>query len=298
MCSTRFTILVVIIASLWGCDNSFTPKTEFSPQLVAFLVLDNTNDITVVRLARTYDAELGDIGNPITPTTIDSARVELRHGAKLYVFRDTVIDEERVWFNPDVEVEQNGEYRLLIIADEFEEVRIAINVPSDPQISMRINTDPGRRVESIRLVSNALSQEVLAKGYLFRLEFRYLDESVSPPVLKVVDVPVGHSEETGEYYYPQVQREDIISFRQYYLRAALDQLGVVYDSAHKVTAYGYMYSLDENFFNYYKLVRGFDDPATVRLDHPDITNLGHVRGVYGAILRDSTMRRPYNAFSP
>ena len=46
-------------------------------------------------------------------------------------------------------------------------------------------------------------------------------------------------------------------------------------------------SLDDNLYNYYLLVQGFNDPYSVRLDRPFFSNVTDGYGIFGSITADS-----------
>ena len=53
------------------------------------------------------------------------------------------------------------------------------------------------------------------------------------------------------------------------------------------------YGLENNFYSYYKIVRGFDDPLSVRLDRPDISFIDGGLGVFGGMVSDSMVYNYY-----
>ena len=50
-----------------------------------------------------------------------------------------------------------------------------------------------------------------------------------------------------------------------------------------------MTQVEPNLYNYYNIVNGFQDPNSIRTDHPDYTNIQGGIGVFGAMTHDSTL---------
>jgi len=53
--------------------------------------------------------------------------------------------------------------------------------------------------------------------------------------------------------------------------------------------------LDENLYNYYAIVRGFDDPFSLRLDKPNFSNIKNGTGLFASYSVDSLVQvLPYD----
>ena len=101
-----------------------------------------------------------------------------------------------------------------------------------------------------------------------------------------LEVPDGVDGTTGEYYYTKPTRSPDVIFHHNLIldtRARLgDEAGVI---GREILAVAY--TMDDAFYAYYKTVRGFDDPVSVRQDKPNVSNIEGGIGVFGANVADS-----------
>jgi Domain of unknown function (DUF4249) len=299
----KFPILALVVITLifGACDNSFSPKTDFTEELIVFAVLDNTSPVQVVHLSTTYDAELGNIGAS-RGREIDSARVEIREGGELYVFLDTLIERPdgthyRVWYYPDLQAKPNKQYRLKVEVEGFPTATADLRVPSSPQVDMQVK-HTRLFIDSIRLYSNANFFIVQPKGYFYRLELKYNDSLDGKPFEIRREVPIGQLNGSQELIYPSVGRQTSQSYTKFHIVNTLRSITTDKTKFYKVGAVGTMYAIGPDFYNYFKLVRGFDDPSSVRLDLPDYTNINDARGVFGAVYRDTTFSELFKFYNP
>ena len=180
--------------------------------------------------------------------------------------------------------------------DGFPAITATTVVPSSPQVRLRVyHTD--RSIDSLYVYSNVNTWVVPPKGHYFQLEL-VRDEGAPDFAQKRVIVPYDFNPETNKFIYPSVNRETSIAYTKFYVHEALRQLtGSIEDFA-GVYAVASMYSIGTDFYNYYKVVRGFDDPRTVRLDLPDYSNIEGARGVFGSVYRDTLYNPVFAAFKP
>jgi len=284
-----------------GCDNTFDPKAEFKEELIVFAVLDNTRPDQYVRLETTYDAELGNL-EAGSGRQFDSAVVVLREGGSKWIFRDTSIvlsdnRTQRVWYHPDVPVVRNREYRLLVEVDGFEAATSSLHVPSSPQVQIRVKHTK-LKIDKISLESAAGYYVVQPKGHMFRLELVYQDTVDGEYVNLREVVPINIEADGSNWIYPGVSREDTQVYEGQFVLEALSRLTPDKARYTRVGAVAYMYNIDSDFYNYYKISRGFEDPNTVRLDMPDYTNISGARGIFGVVYGDSTSMDLFRIYRP
>lgn len=294
-------LLLVLVSHLFtGCDNEFTPKTEFNEELIVYCVLSNTLDMQVIRLSTTYDAELGDVDS-YSGRTISSAQVEIREGGNLYVFTDTMLTlangtQERVWVNRDLVPTPEKQYRLKVVADEFPEATSTLRLPSAPFVRMQVK-HTALSIDSVVVYSGALNLIYAPKGFYSRLFLIYRDTLDGQYVDQWAEVPYEELS-NGDPVFTEIGREKVQGFSKYVLNKTLYSLTEDESRFDRVGAAAYMFVIDGDFYNYFKLVRGFDDPASIRLDKPDYTNIDGARGVFGGVYRDTTYTQLYKFFRP
>ena len=115
--SIRSLILVVLpLLVLGACDDEFSPKSEFSERVVVLAALDPSADVQVVRLAMSYDADLGEPLIPLTEAEVHEAEVLLRGPGGTFFFHDTLYTTPdgplRVWISREFFPAAEKFYRL------------------------------------------------------------------------------------------------------------------------------------------------------------------------------------------
>src|SRR5690606_3630719 len=102
-----------------------------------------------------------------------------------------------------------------------------------------------------------------------------------------VPLHIGNMADHGTWTYPSAQRQEELLLDIHLIRKLADSM--VDDTDVVVTKQietrGYV--LSDQLYAYYKIVRGFDDPVSTRLDKPDISFIDGALGVFGAALPDS-----------
>ncbi|MAT40274.1 MAG: hypothetical protein CL946_11790 [Ectothiorhodospiraceae bacterium] len=294
-------ILPILFAAVLaaGCDNTFEPKAEFEERLVVFAILDKSAPKQIVRLESTYDAEFTNPDQAKEKRTIRDVDVIMNDGFGSYRFEREAIVEENgdtsyIWVNEDLDPREGRSYNLRVIRDG-ETIAIAdAQVPSRSFIRMSVRTGASS-AKGVNVSAGAISTSATPQGYYFRLWV--LGTADVDGEIRVIrqEVPYAYNDATGEFLLPKPVRASEISFPVDYVQNAKSDLLTQYPSATNFIVMAIGYTMDVNFYNYYKTVRGFDDPVTVRQDRPDITNITNGIGVFGATVAD-TIARTYNSF--
>ncbi len=156
-------------------------------------------------------------------------------------------------------------------------------------------TDPRSTLDDI---SVTLGISPWAYGYLVRLIINFevmVGQNWEP---RKVEVPsFGDSLMTpGAYGYPTLtiapsggSTSTVVFSREAYLGILKQQIERPYGSSFRLTTATFVLTqVDQNLFNYYNTVNGYQDLYTIRLDQPDFTNINRGVGVFGAMFDDST----------
>lgn len=288
---------VATILVMGGCDNSFSPKAPYKPQLVVFAVLDAASTVQFVRVETTYDAEVG-ATRPIEDHSVAQAVVRISGSGPTYTLRDTLVPTpeggtRRVWVVYGFQPKPDARYRLDVSVPGFDPVYSELTVPSH-LYAMPVYVDADTGVDLVRIRPGVDEFRTLPGGYYYRLFVTMLKtiEGVRTEVRAEVPV-VQYGSDQFVYSSPGSVRTIAYPVPMIMATHARLQAGdsTATDSKLLVTAY----AMDRNFYGYYKVSRGFDDPVSMRLDAPDISFINGGLGVFGAMMIDST-RTHYFSF--
>ncbi|MDH7515705.1 MAG: DUF4249 family protein [Bacteroidota bacterium] len=280
-----------------GCDTGFTPKTDFEPRLVVYAVLDPSAGCQVVRLARSYDAEITAPPVPLTSKEVASAAVSIECGGHEEVFHDTTVSlrgggAERVWICRDLVPEADKQYTLRVTVDGFPAVATTIQAP-------------GRLYPTIQFVSYADTSTVLTVqpgnagmrhlpyGTYYRMWI--VLRSVDGGVEKRAEVPISVDFVSGTRVFPSPTRNLTAAFPKNCIRVVHDELTGTDTTTYVKQILLQAYAMDSRFYMYYKTVRGFEDPRSIRIDHPNLSFVEGGYGVFGIVIPDSA-RFNYHTF--
>ena len=289
----------MLLLLMAGCENSFTPKEDFVERVAVFSVLDPSNENQVVRLARSYDAELGEPLVPLTDSEITEAEVFVRDGGQTFRFSDTTVDcgdgvTRVVWISKELKPRYNRDYRLSVQIPGRGELTSATRSPDQMFVFLEsVRADTGLTYLRIR-PGNSLPTNPPA-GYYFRLWVAVQKEINGQAVEFRKEVPTGYDPATGEAVFPRPSRVSNQLYPKSLVTATYNQLVQANDVILQEDLVAQGYGMDRQFYNYYKVVRGFDDPVSMRLDNPDISFIEGGLGVFGVNLPDST-RVPYRRY--
>ncbi len=288
---TVLLLLLAVWCGLVGCDNDFSPKADFERKLVIFGALDPSLEMQVVRLAWSYDARLGVPPEPLTPTQVSEAAVTLRGGGLTYVFRDTLLTASdgksiHAWYSRDLIPMPETEYRLEVVVTGQAKITASVTAPTRMYVSAEaIKADTGDGW--VRLHSGVTSYKVRPGAYYFRAWVAIgLRENGTVTEYRA-EVPTHTSAKVEDWSYPSPQREPELRLDARFLRLLSDSLIGDADSVVSKRLFVRGYVMDANLYSYYKIVRGFDDPVSTRLDKPDISFIDGALGVFGVIIPDS-----------
>ena len=284
-------LLFAVGCGLAACDNEFSAKSEFKRKLVIFTVLDPQMEIQVVRLAWSYDAKLGVPPEPLTEVEVAEATVTIRQGGTAYAFRDTLMTSSdgrqvRVWCSRNLIPKADTDYRL------------DIEIPTQPKLSTSL-TSPSRMYVTaeaikadtgdgwVRLHSGVLVYKVRPGGFYYRAWVVIGLRDNNTVTEYRAEVPIHTSANAEDWLYPSPQREEELRLDARIVRYLAASLIGDADSVVSKKLFVKGYVMDGNLYSYYKIVHGFDDPVSTRLDKPDISFIDGALGVFGVIIPDS-----------
>lgn len=283
------------IALFAGCDdNVFSPKSaDFKDRLTVFAILDDSKQVQMIRIQKSYDPGTTNPKDYTGSKEIDTAAITLSdNNRKTYFFRDSLVTEasgtkRKVWLTSSVDLREGKILSLLVQAKGFDPITAKVEIPPKPYIFARSVT-AGSSIYGVEVGTTPDRRSYVAKGYLIRLELIGSKTVNGTRVTLRREVPIGVSTDGGNalYQYPTIGRESTLIYPVSHIVTLRD---ILYskDGVEQVEAIATGFALDQNFYNYYYTVRGFDDPLTFRQDSPDITNIGGGLGVFGAVKVDS-----------
>lgn len=290
------TIASCVLPLVSGCQNSFSPKSDYDPRLVIYAVLDRGKTTQMVRIESTYDAEITNPDQPKEKRPIEKATVYVEYDRIRYYFRDTLLTvtdmvngvpvsvSKKVWINSDLPILPAQSYQLSVAVEGYPSVDAITLTPNRPYVTMLVRSfESGARNLEIAATTSATSPQT--KGYYYQLWVtakRVVDGNVVQlrfPVRYSVD-PALQSEKD------RVARAEKTEFAVEMVQQAYQNL-LPYQDAYDIQVVAKVWTMDVNMYNYFKTVRGFDDPVSVRQDRPDVTNLRNGFGIFGGICTDS-----------
>jgi len=288
----RIFILSFVSVLLTGCEDEFSPKAPYQERVVVFSVLDPDAPYQVVRLESTFDAELSDPGSRTGQREITEATVEVRSSrGDVYSFRDTLITLEdgsrkKVWINHALTPVEGQVFTLKVNVPGFEEITAETRVPSRSYVRLQGSVN-GIKVSAVPNTAYPPS------AWHFRLWVVGTKNVDGTDIEVRREVPVRFDNNASEWLFTEPSRNTEALFPLFNVERTYSDLRSI-DSVAGRDVVATAYSLDVYVYSYYKLVRGFDDPVSVRQDRPDVSNVRNGVGIFGAMYSDS-IRTRYSA---
>ena len=280
-------IAALLLVALGGsCDNSFSPKAPFHPELVVFSILDKGAPMQVVRLGTTYDST---IGGGSSSHDVTQADVAVIGGGRTVTFQDTLLTDAsgvsyRAWISRSLVINEEQTYTLRVRVTGFPEASSTIRIPG----KLFVRGDLIGKADSVQLLKvypSQSSSKVLPEGMLYRVWVTLRHRIGGPLERREVPINFDTTAMSETFPSPSKNRELLIDVKNVERTRKL-LLGEDTTIA-EINLLLKSYSMDKQFYTYYKIVRGFDDPVSIRLDSPDISFIENGRGVFGASIPDS-----------
>ncbi|MBN1448928.1 MAG: DUF4249 family protein [Bacteroidetes bacterium] len=291
----RRTFFLVCAVALFvtACENDFTPKAGFEPQIAVFCILDDAQPYQSVLIFRSYDAELGLDLRPLTPREVEEADVRILYGSEIWMFHDSLLtaadgSTRHAWINRDFHPLNERTYRLEVRIPGENLLHARVTVPSRLYVRAERYRPPGSP-GMVRVTHGVTSFAVPPEGFYYRVWSETWKRLPSGDTVKPrIEIPLNFNSTQNAWVYPLPSREGTLMFLPATIEYFMKMNEQPEDSVIARRLYLHGYGMDEQMYRYYKLVRGFDDPVSVRLDLPDVSYIEGGLGVFGAMTSDST----------
>jgi len=284
--------VALILASLsFSCDNSFSPKAPFKEQIVVFAVLDRSVDVQIVRVESSYDADPGFRDSTAGSRPIETASVTVKGPSLHAVFSDTIVTmpdgrTQRMWKYRNFDLRYNSRYVLEVEVPGFDKLSSEMTVPGKLFVRARVvSPDTGAAV--LRVGPGVETLEVYPAGYYYRVWVSVTGDLNGQAVERRMEVPSRFVPGRNEVEYTIPSRERTQDFPLHAVKYIHDVLTEGDTTVINKKLLVKAYTMETNFYSYYKVSRGFDDPVSVRIDRPDISFVDGGLGVFGAVVPDS-----------
>lgn len=285
-------LLAAGLTLLSGCDNSFSPKSDFAPSLVVFCVLDPSSGTQTLIVEKSYDAELTLHPQPLTGKEVDSAQVLVTSGGgQAWLFSDTLLalaggGSRRVWQSKAMRPKSGWRYALTVTVPGFAPVTADVTIPSKLWVTVRLikpggNTDTS---STLLMTSGVDYLDAPPMGYYYRLLLQGMRNDSSDLVRR--ELPL-YTDSDGADMYSSPTRTDAASFYVTRIKRMYNDVYKPDSTIRRIMFLAVGNAMDANFYTYYKAVRGFDDPRSVRIDQPNVSSINGGYGCFGAIVRDT-----------
>jgi len=305
----RFSLFWMLLASVLftACEQSFSPKTEYTPQLVVYGIMESSLDRQVVRVYSTYNPPGTDPLTQQEDTPVKGARVTISDGTKTSVLGDTLIPrnetdrystEVYAYVCKDLQIRPGVVYTLQVSDPSIGSVSAIARPPGRAYVELTAGyvtvIHPSQNPEDIS-VSARVSVE--AKGFLVQFFVEY--EVVSGLQVQRVssEIPVDLVYQDSSSFtpiYPELERiltsgSATASYSHQIYLTVLKQIKREHqnETLNPKQAKFYIYQVEPALYDYYSVVNGFQDPFSIRMDKPDRTNIQGGYGIFGGMTVDS-----------
>jgi Domain of unknown function (DUF4249) len=295
--------LIVLAIFISGCENTFEPKAEFREELVIYSVFSKAEAEQVVRLESTFDAEFVNPDAPLAKRIITDADVFVRdnHTETEYKFIKRQVNkpeeaERYIWVSSELVPAESHHYRLRVVMGGTTVATAEMQQPSGPFLLVTFSS-AGSGGGGVHVGAGGISTAAPPKGFYFRLFVRGEVFEGGNTSIVTEEVPYTFNPalgESGQFVFTTPGRADVVVFPTGNIARVKDKLINEY-GATNITLRAFGYSMEKHFYNYYKVVRGFEDPVSIRQDQPNITNVSGGLGVFGGMTLQ-VKDKPYFGF--
>jgi hypothetical protein len=311
-CSRALGVIALVAGLLAACNQPFDPRAPLDQQMVVYTVLSTDRTVQYVRVNSNYMPSGYDATAYTTDTRL-AANVRLIGDNTYLYFRDTAIarpDTSRYKFplrlytaNPFVPG-RGKSYNLIVESPTLGVTQASVTVPakpiiglssiSTPMLAQPLSADKDSRIEyTVDLAGTA-------GGYTSHLYIYYdvlkgnkwVEERFEVPLEpQTLDTTYSLERPTYDQLNPtSLSKRVTVRFRAGYLQKIIKKLTLVqYADTHLIFKWIVLTVLqtDRNLFAYYKSVRGYQDPLSIRLDQPLYSKIDGGVGLVGAYALDS-----------
>lgn len=282
-------IIIFFCVSCFNCQKEeFSPIGEIQKKLVVFGVLDTRTNIQLIKVQNSYLYSIDSTKNNYQKIPANIKISITDEYSNIYSLKDTTIEgvtNYAVYYIPNFNLVRGIGYSLSIQADGYVPIHATAKVPSVQYI--------GVSTQNTEIVFQ-YGVHKYAKGYThhFYLNYDIIDGqsvwSFRIEVPYIFKVSESNPADTT-IIYPFVSRDKEAHYpveSLYYIFLKIKPTNVNQKVVVKRGTLEVL-SLDDNLYNYYLLVQGFNDPYSVRLDRPFFSNVTDGYGIFGSITADS-----------
>jgi len=298
--------LLVCIALLLfaSCNHPFSPKGPLQQQLVVYSVLSSDRDIQFVRVYTNYDVSGFDPFENRSDTPVAGAQVVVTGPHGSYTLKDTVLtrpDTSRykapiAAYAGKWRPEPGQTYTLTVNAPGIGSTSASVTTPGPSQpiywtYGTDILDDPDN-YKKTGYVGAFTRFWQTTKAYTYQLAIEYLVLTPAGWKTETIEVPLWASYDLQSAGYPSLVNVYIYAGGSYSKDVYVNTLlrVVRLHAGSKLTFKRIVFRIlqvDQNWYDYYNVVRKFQDMFSIRLDEPDFSNLSNGYGLFGAFTVDS-----------
>jgi hypothetical protein len=280
-----------------SCENPFNPFGEYTPRIVAYSVISNTGGSQFVRVSATYDPAGLDPSVPVSDTGVAGADVRIMTTGGTYVFRDTVIQTEgsetpiNLYVCDSLPVVHGASYTMEVRFGSFEPATATAVIPGMPVVAF-----PRGTANALDGPGGPLLFPVGLSSHTRRHRVRMLIEFESPDsVVHRWEVPLSVNDTSFSFTsYPEFQYTESLGLEVKYPGGSyittLDKIVYRYTTAVKFRNIVIEVVQIGALEDYSSIVNGFKDELSLRADEPELSNVSHGFGFFGAFTRDEILR--------
>jgi hypothetical protein len=295
---------LLLIICFFGCNKPFDPKDPVETKLVVYSVISTDSDIQYVRVYSNYDVSGFNPFENGTDSPITGAQVIISGRTGSYTLRDTLlVRPDRSRYKSPISAYVGrfrplpGEaYTLTVNATGIGPTSATVTTPQQSQTinwsGSAILDDPDNQPMLFFVgCSTQLARET--KAYTFQMAIEYAVPASGGWRTQSIEVPTYASDSSFNYAsYPTLYASYIYAGGSYSKSAYIATLYrvVALNRSTNLTFKRIVFrflQVDQNWYDYYNIVRQFQDPHSIRLDQPDFTNLSNGYGLFGACTVDS-----------
>ena len=290
-----------------ACDQSFNPYDNRSDVPIVYSFLATDRSIQYLRIYKSIDQSTETTPPDGGELPITAAQVMISDGVSTYTFKDTLLERTdttryrspiHVYLCPSFIPLRGTTYNLTVDAAPYMQVFGSVTVPwrSFPGFSStKFLDDPGLYPDDEKIVVSA-GMEAQPSAAILRLLVEYEVFENSAFVTFWDEVPIvflTKEPNLEEALYGSVKKLETNVIIGVYSNLAYRTLmsGIASKTYPKPLRYRkiiiQVVQLEENLYNYYSVVRGFEDPFSIRLDKPNYSNIMNGSGLFGAYTVDT-----------
>jgi hypothetical protein len=298
--------LFISLLFIWGCEESFSPKTDFSEDYVLYGIINGDTTYQSFFLSRTYDVPGYDpFSNSEDPFFTDAV-IKIFYEGEVIEMRDTSVERnEDDRYSPPFSFYYTDAFK----PDPGKEIRVVAELGNGHILEGSTTTPRSNYVQflvgSDRLVpeedgfidiewklpdSNELTQI-----YLPQLKIRYYKFDEGPDQIYEIEVPVNYIVSEGGYV-PNYPTPTALTTLRYEMAAFDRTMSLISEGDSNKYNYTIMDAsfelllMDDNLIPYYYSTETFLDGYTIILDELEYSNIEGGLGLIGSFFQEKSYR--------